>query len=271
MDELERELSRLGQPRPLPETLRQRLETALTGTVPEAAQEAGAQATGAQVAGTHATEGNPLAGIDGPRPLPTALDERLTASLTVEAAPLPRRLRRRVAAALAPNSGGRRPALTALAAAAAVVLLAATAATLVRAGGSGREGRKSAAAVTGAAPTAGAGGVAVSGSGAAGVPSGLFPGRSTCSAGLGVSFATKSRNCRIPSSFFEVVCRTGTMWPSRIAFGKAWNSSSFVIAPSLKYFSISLSSHSTTASVTRVRRSIARGLTASGRSSANTL
>jgi len=155
MDELERELARLGQPRPLPVSLRQRLETALTGTVSEPAEEARAQA-----------DGNPLAGIDSPRRLPAALDDRLTASLTVEAAPLPRRLRRRVKAALAPNSGGRRPAMTALAAAAAVVLLTATVATLVRAGSSGREARKSATAATGA-PTAGAGGAAVPGPGAA--------------------------------------------------------------------------------------------------------
>ena len=105
----------------------------------------------------------------------------------------------------------------------------------------------------------------------AGCPSGPFAGRTTPSAGLGVSWQTKSRNWRIPSSFAELVWSTGTMCPVRIAFGKAWNSSSFVTAPSLKYFSMSASSHSTTASITCLRSASACGFTASGRSSANTL
>ena len=61
------------------------------------------------------------------------------------------------------------------------------------------------------------------------------------------------------------------MWPVRIAFGNAWKSSSLLMAPSLKYFSISASSHSTTASVAALRRASAFALTCSGRSSANTL
>ena len=147
MDDLERDLARLGEPRPLPESLRQALEAALI---------ARASGAGAGTAGD-----NPLAGLDAPRPLPAGLDERLSASLAVGAAPLPRRLRRRVEAALAPG-GRRRPAAVVLAAAAAVVLLAATVGTLVRAGGPGRPRHQVVATGKGAAgkTTAGAAGAA---------------------------------------------------------------------------------------------------------------
>ncbi|HMC42157.1 MAG TPA: hypothetical protein VKI20_04035 [Acidimicrobiales bacterium] len=165
MDELERELAALGGARPLPASLRARLEQALV-----------AQAPAAEAV---ATDDNLLVGIDSPRPLPPALDGRLTATLATEAAPLPRRLRRRVEAALMPSAGGRRPVAVALAVAAAVVLLVATVGTLVRPGGGGRSSRQSVAAkqngaaqqaggqggssaaeASGAVPTPGAGGAA---------------------------------------------------------------------------------------------------------------
>ena len=157
MDELERDLAGLGEPRPLPPALRQRLERALA----EHASAPPARAT------AQAAE-NPLAGIDAPRPLPSALEEGLVASLAGEAAPLPRRVRHRVRAALSHGSPGRRPVAVALAAAAAVIVLAATVGTLVRTGGQAGPAHRSLAAGSGgagAAPLAGVGGGAAGSSG----------------------------------------------------------------------------------------------------------